>query len=679
MERSPYLLQHAHNPVDWFPWEDEAFKKAEAENKLIFLSIGYSTCHWCHVMEKESFEDEEVAQLMNRVFVSIKVDREERPDLDSVYMDIAMLLNKRGGWPLNLILTPGRKPFYAATYIPKDSSASGGGMLKLIPKVQSVWKDRPEEVQAAAENILQALKNNNMETQNNLPVKLSGQQFDSIKAAAFNDLKKRYDAKYGGFNLQPKFPQPQNLLFLLRHYKNTDDSLSLTMVENTLLKMRAGGIYDHIGYGFHRYSTDRQWTLPHFEKMLYDQAMLILAYTETWQLTGNRSFRQTAEDVIEYVLRDMRSPEGGFYSAEDADSEGEEGKFYLWDYNEFANLIGRSGLDAEKYAGLFNMKDGGNYTDEASGRKPGDNILFLDPEKNNGAPEADYEAVRSLLFKEREGRVHPHKDDKILTDWNGLMIFALARAAWIFDEPKYYEAAETAARFLLNEMKGPDGSLLHSYRLGESGTLGMIDDYAFFIRGLLELYRAGFKTSYVEQAALLTEYAGNHFEDNTNGGYFQSDSLQTDLLIRKKSMMDNAVPSGNSLMFENLMQLFKLTGRAEYRAAAEGILRTLGDELSSYPSAFTTLLSALDYSGKDGREIVVVGEPDAAAEFIKEINSRFQSGTVVLLKTPETAVALKKLASYTAYYSLPEGRKAAVYVCTDFTCKAPVFTVEDLR
>jgi len=672
-ERSPYLLQHAQNPVDWSPWGTEAFQKAETENKLIFLSIGYSTCHWCHVMERESFENEEVANLMNRVFVSIKVDREERPDLDSIYMETAMTMNRRGGWPLNLILTPGGIPFYAATYIPKTQ------MMKLIPQLEEIWIQRPEDVRTTAQKILQALKDSNSEAPAGLQFEATDSYLDSISLDAFRDLEKRYDDQFGGFNRQPKFPQPHNLLFLLRQYYRTGNTDALDMVENTLQQMREGGIYDQAGFGFHRYSTDREWKLPHFEKMLYDQAILLLAYTEAYQLTGNSDYKQTSEEIIEYVMREMRAPGGGFYSAEDADSEGEEGKFYLWNYDEFINLLDKNGFSGEKYAGIFNLRKDGNYTDEAGGGKPGDNILFRTPDNRFGIISGEAEAVRSLLFDERERRIHPHKDDKILTDWNGLMISALARAAWIFDKEKYYEAAKKAAEFLLSEMKQPGGSLLHSYRRGDKGSLGMIDDYAFLIRALLELYRAGFDISYLKEAALLTEYTRAHFEDKKNGGYYQSDSEQTDLLIRRKELIDKAVPSGNSVMFENLQQLFKITGDPAYRNSAEGILKTLSDELSSYPSAFTMLLSAFDYSSQNGREIIVIGETEDVSQLMREINRQFHPGTIVLMKNPKTAAELEALAAYTTCYRLPAAKKAAVYVCTDFTCRAPVYGIEELR
>ena len=502
----------------------------------------------------------------------------------------------------------------------------------------------------------------------------SGKSLDKIRRAAAADLNKGYDRDYGGFNLKPKFPQPQNLLLLLREYNSEGKPETLTMTEKTLQHMRAGGIYDHIGFGFHRYSTDRRWLLPHFEKMLYDQAMLIIAYTEAYQLTGRPEYRDTAEEIIGYVLRDMRSDEGAFYSAEDADSEGQEGKFYVWDYNQFTSLLDSSGFDGSLYARYFNMEPGGNFNDEAKGIKTGENILHINP----GSPvPGELPEVRKLLFKAREKRIHPHKDDKILTDWNGLMITALAKAGWIFGRKEYIDAAGKAARFILDTMQSADGSLLHSFRRGKKHTVGMIDDYAFMIRGLLELYRAEFNPDYISRAVKLAEYTRTHFEDREYGSFFQSDIGQTDLLIRKKSLMDNAIPSGNSVMYENLMQLFKITGNTSWRDSAEGILRTAKDALEKYPSAFGMLISAFDYAGSSGREIVVAGNRAAAEEMISVINRYFLPGTVVLLKTGENASALSEAAAYTESYSIPEDA-AAVYLCTDFTCSKPIYSVEEL-
>ncbi len=673
-ESSPYLLQHAHNPVNWYAWGDDAFSKAVTENKLIFLSIGYSTCHWCHVMEHESFEDEEVAGVMNESYVSIKVDREERPDLDAVFMDTAMMITGNGGWPLNLILTPEGKPFFTATYIRKAGNSYSMGMMELLPHIENLWRKEPQKLIDASEQILKALNEGNAGSVSagaDLP---SGEVLVRIRKAAGAHFKEIYDKDFGGFNSQPKFPQPQNLLLLMREFRSSGDSGLLEMAENTLRQMRAGGIYDHIGFGFHRYSTDSKWLLPHFEKMLYDQAMLILAYTEAFQLTARPEYRKTAEEIIEYVLRDMRSEKGAFYSAEDADSEGREGKFYVWEYDDFTSFLNSRGFDGAAWAAYFSLEPEGNFADEASRTKSGENILHIKP---GGLSPEDADAVRELLFREREKCIRPHRDDKILTDWNGLMITALAKAGWTFGRKEYVEAAGAAAGFILETMQMEDGALLHSFRNGKKHTRGMIDDYAFLIRGLLELYRADFDPAYIKKAVSLAEYTRSQFEDKEYGGFFQSDIKQTDILIRKKSLMDNAIPSGNSVMYENLMQLFKITAETSWRDSADAILRTVSADLEKYPSAFAMLLSAFDYAGSSGREILVAGTMQDSDKFIAVINRYFLPGSVVLLKTAENSSGLSDTAGYTDGYSLPDD-SAAVYICTDFTCSKPLNNTDDL-
>jgi uncharacterized protein YyaL (SSP411 family) len=450
-EKSPYLLQHAHNPVDWHAWGEEAFEKAKSQDKPIFLSIGYSTCHWCHVMEKESFEDERVAKLLNENFICIKVDREERPDIDNLYMTVCQMLTGSGGWPLSIIMTPDKKPFFAATYIPKESRFGMAGLLDLIPKIAKVWSKQRGEILNSAEQVEATLKW--------FPQVSKGEELDvSILDSAYGDLLNSFDENYGGFGSAPKFPSPHNLIFLLRYWKRTGHQKSLNMVEETLKKMRYGGIWDHVGFGFHRYSTDRYWLVPHFEKMLYDQAMLALVYTETFYATGKSEYKDTAEKILQYVLRDMTSKEGGFFSAEDADSEGEEGKFYLWTQKELEEVIGE---EAELIKNVFNVSQTGNFLDEIKGKKTKKNIIhqkksYPDLAKDMGLPLEEFmeriDNVREKLFEYREKKVHPHKDDKILTDWNGLMIAALARAGFVFDNADYIEAAKKAADFILSDI-----------------------------------------------------------------------------------------------------------------------------------------------------------------------------------------------------------------------------------
>jgi len=449
-EKSPYLLQHADNPVDWYPWGEEAFTKAKEEDKPIFLSIGYSTCHWCHVMEEESFEDTAVANLMNDAFVCIKVDREERPDIDNIYMTVCQLLTGGGGWPLTIIMTPDKKPFFAGTYFPKESRFGRQGLMELIPQLKDAWKNQRDKILKSAGEVTQLLESYTGDA--------AGTELDeSTLNLTYNQLLERYDKQFGGFGTAPKFPTPHHLLYLLRYWKRTGNEKALEMVENTLRSMRRGGIYDQVGFGFHRYSTDFQWHLPHFEKMLYDQALLAIAYTEGYQATGKREYRNTAEEIFTYVLRDMTSPKGGFYSAEDADSEGEEGKFYLWSDAELRNVLGAK--DADRFIKIFNVEATGNFVDQSMGDKTGTNILYL--KKTTGEISAELKiplekveifinSSREKLFKHREKRIHPYKDDKILTDWNGLMISALAKGSQVFNEPRYEIAARNAVDFILN-------------------------------------------------------------------------------------------------------------------------------------------------------------------------------------------------------------------------------------
>ncbi|MDX1587174.1 MAG: thioredoxin domain-containing protein, partial [Balneolaceae bacterium] len=447
-EKSPYLLQHADNPVNWYPWGEEAFTKAKEEDKPIFLSIGYATCHWCHVMAHESFEDEGVAEMMNRVFVNIKVDREERPDIDNTYMTVCQMLTGSGGWPLTIIMTPDKKPFYAATYIPKSGRYGRPGMRELIPRINGLWENDREKVHNSAEEIIQAFQKSNRQKPGE---EVSTQLLDK----AFQVYSKQYDEDHGGFGSSPKFPSPHNLMYLLRYWHRSKNERALKMVTDTLDAMRKGGLFDQVGYGFHRYSTDAEWLVPHYEKMLYDQAMLVMAYTEAWQATGNLRFKKTARHTIEYVLRDMQDSGGAFYSAEDADSEGEEGKFYIWSVDEIRETL--PGPEAELAIEVFNLTEDGNYTDEASRQQTGKNILHYTKPIEELAEERDMpveklqnklDDIRKQLYRKREQRERPLLDDKILTDWNGLMIAALAKSGRAFDEEKQIEAAEQAYAFI---------------------------------------------------------------------------------------------------------------------------------------------------------------------------------------------------------------------------------------
>ena len=670
-EKSPYLLQHAYNPVDWYPWSEEAFEKAKKEDKPIFLSIGYSTCHWCHVMEHESFEDEEVAKIINENFVPIKVDREERPDIDNIYMNVCMMMTGGGGWPLTILMTPDKKPFYAGTYFPKESSYTRIGLKDLLLKISEMWKNERESLLNRSEKVLEHLKDYVKAKSGN--EKLPSEVLDH----AYQELKDRFDRYYGGFGNKPKFPSPHNFMFLLRYWKRTGKENALAMVEHSLKMMRLGGIFDQIGFGFHRYSTDERWFLPHFEKMLYDQAMLSMAYTETFQATKNPFYKKVAEEIFQYVLRDMTDERGGFYSAEDADSEGEEGKFYVWSINEIREILKE---DADLFIKIFNITEEGTYREEATGKLTGTNIPFLkktlkelaqDLEMPFEELEEKVEKMRKKLFDVREKRVHPLKDDKILTDWNGLMISALSKASQAFNNPDYAESAKKSADFIISTMKGKDGGLFHRYREGEVSFKGNIDDYAFFIWGLIELYEATFETKYLEEAINLTEYTIKHFWDKENGGFFFTpDNTDEELIIRQKEVYDGAYPSGNSVMLYNLVRLSRITGKTEFEKYAEKETKAFSFDVQRMPSAHTMFLIGFDFLINETFEIVVVGEKEEkdTKEIIRTIYDRFLPFSVLLLKYRNSNI--EKIAKYTEELT-QVNNKATAYVCKNFSCNLP--------
>jgi uncharacterized protein YyaL (SSP411 family) len=679
-EKSPYLLQHAHNPVDWYPWSNEAFEKAKKEDKPIFLSIGYSTCHWCHVMEKESFEDPEVAKLMNETFVSIKVDREERPDLDQVYMTVCQILTGSGGWPLTIIMTPEKKPFFAATYVPKGSRFGRTGMMELIPRIKQIWETRRDEVFKSADSILNALQSMEKVT--------VGEDLDrSVLDKAYEELAQRFDKAYGGFSNAPKFPTPHNFLFMLRYWKRTGNEKALEMTEKTLEEMRRGGVYDQVGYGFHRYSTDREWLVPHFEKMLYDQAMLALAYLETYQATGKEIYANTAREIFAYVIRDMTSPQGGFYSAEDADSEGVEGKFYVWTEDEIRKMLAKQ--DAELILRVFNVEKDGNFTEEATGRKTGANILHLkkpiqeiasDLQMSEQDLEARMRAAKDRLFEIREKRIHPHKDDKILADWNGLMIAALARGARVLIEPKYAESAKHAVAFILDQMRRKDGRLLHRYRDGEAKITAHLDDYAFMVWGLIELYEATFEARYLKTALELNADMLKHYWDQHAGGLFFTPADGEKLIVRKKELYDGAVPSGNSVAMFNLLRLSRLTADSALDDKADKIGRAFSEQVKQFPSGYTQLLVSVDFAIGPSYEIVIVGHTGAedTSKMIRALDSRFIPNRVTLFrpsdhKSPDILSITEFINSYLSMDS-----KATAYVCLENACKTPTTDTKEM-
>ncbi len=679
-EKSPYLLQHSDNPVNWYPWGPEAFAKAQKENKPIFLSIGYSTCHWCHVMERESFEDLEVARLMNETFVSIKVDREERPDIDTVYMKVSQMMTGSGGWPLTIIMTPDKEPFFAATYIPKEMRFGRTGMLDLIPRIKELWSTQQAEALSSASQITAAL-------QQTLPDVYAEELSDPVLRLAYEQLVGRFDKQYGGFSSAPKFPTPHNLLFLLRYWKRTGSEQALDMVEKTLTAIQRGGIHDHVGFGIHRYSTDSQWLVPHFEKMLYDQAMLAMAYTETYQATGKEDYEKSARQIFTYVLRGMTAPEGGFYSAEDAESEGEEGKFYLWTYQEIQQIL--SGEEVELAVKAFNIQENGNFMDQVAGRKTGDNILHLVKSieglaSNLNIAEKELqkrlETIRQKLFAYREKRIHPNKDDKILTDWNGLMVAALAKGARVFDEPQYANAAKRAVDFILNNMLTSDGRLLHRYRDGQAALPAYIDDYAFLIYGMLELYETTFEVGCLETALKLNEDLIEHFWDENNGGfYFTADDAES-ILIRQKEVYDGAIPSGNSAAMLNLFRLGRITANHDLEEKAAQIGRTSSENARQSPLAYTQLLVAVDFAVGPAYEVVIVGDSQASdtREMLKAIRRRFVPNKVVILRPTERELPdIDHIAPWTKY-QVSIDDKATAYVCLNYSCQLPTTDISKM-
>lgn len=682
-ENSPYLLQHAANPVDWYPWAEESFEMARQEDKPVFLSIGYSTCHWCHVMEHESFEDYQIAALMNETFISIKVDREERPDIDNIYMSVCQMTTGSGGWPLTIIMTPDKKPFFAATYIPKENRFNRPGLLTIIPQIKKLWDLKRGEVLNSAKQITDYLQ------------KYSHSQFsgqselgpDKIIDKAYLRLESSFDKIYGGFGSAPKFPTAHKIIFLLRYWQRTKSEAALQMAETTLKTIRKGGIYDHIGFGFHRYSTDRYWLLPHFEKMLYDQAMLAMAYTEAFLATAKSEYKNTTCEILDYVLRDMTAPEGGFYSAEDADSEGKEGLFYLWSIEDIRRILDKDSADL--ILKLYNLSEQGNYAGEASAKISGLNILYNNKSIQELATElkmSEAELSRSLdtsrerLFEERKKRIHPFKDDKILTDWNGLMIATLAKASQAFENPVYMNAAKKGVCFILNNLRHKNGGLMHRYRNGQAGLPASVDDYAFFIWGLLELYETTFNINYFSTALELNKNLIQNYWDDKNGGFFFSADDSENLLVRKKEFFDGALPSGNSVSMMNMVRLARMTGNAELEQKAYKIAESSLKEMSQAPDNYIQLITALDFGFGSGYEIVIAGDQNSAdtISMLKALRQNYIPNKVVMLRpTNGELPVVIDYAKNTKLMKCLDG-KATAYVCQNYKCQKPVTDVEKM-
>ena len=674
--QSPYLLQHASNPVNWYPWSEEAFKKAKNENKPIFLSIGYSTCHWCHVMEHESFEDSTVASLMNKYFINIKVDREEMPEIDHLYMSVCQAMTGRGGWPLTIVMTPEKEPFFAGTYFPKEGRGQQPGMLQLIPSLANAWNSKQDEIQLSVNKI----KNYLIQINTTIP----GDMWDeTIIHDAFSQYADRYDPQYGGFGKSPKFPSPHNLIFLLRYSKLYNNPTSLEMVENTLNYMRLGGMFDHIGLGFHRYSTDNRWFLPHFEKMLYDQAMISMAYLEAYQITGNEKYADVAKEIFTYVLRDMVDDNGGFYSAEDADSEGEEGTFYIWTENEFVEILGPE--HGRIMAKVYGFSKSGNFHDEATGQTNGKNIPYLRENLDVIAKRFNLslndligliEISREQLFSARKERIHPLKDDKILTDWNGLMIAALALGGQILNEPDYTKAAEKAAEFIQDNLLDKYGRLMKRYRSGKAGLSPHIDDYTFMIWGFLNLYEATFNLDYLSQAIQLSEIMIEDFSDK-NGGFFIGGEDGEKLIVRSKDSHDSAIPSGNSVAVMNLFRLGKMTGEPKWTELSEKTLRAFTNQAIQSPTGYAYMITGFMFDFKNPKELVITANSydKKTEEMVQMIRNHYSPNKIVLFKDLSKTNDIDKMIPWLSNHSTINN-KTTFYVCENFTCKRPTTNIK---
>jgi uncharacterized protein len=655
-ETSPYLLQHADNPVDWYPWGDEALEKARTEDKPIFLSIGYSACHWCHVMAHESFEDPQVADVLNRHFVSIKVDREERPDLDQVYMDAVQAMTQHGGWPMSVFLTPEGQPFYGGTYFPPAPRHGLPSFTQLLEAIADAWRDRRQEIAKNSQQITAAIQQQNRAAGAGQAAELSPE----TRQEAFQGLQQSFDRAYGGWGRAPKFPQPMALEFLLRYHHTSGDQQALQMISQTLEAMARGGMYDQLGGGFHRYSVDERWLVPHFEKMLYDNAQLARVYVHAWQVTGQSLFRTIAEETLDYVIREMTDPAGGFYSTQDADTEGEEGKFYVWSPDEIRSVLGDG---AERFMAAYGVTKRGNFE--------GHNILTL-----VGTSE-EREALageRRRLLEARERRVRPGRDEKVLASWNGMMLAAFAEAARALDRDDYRQVAAANAGFLLSELRTDGYRLHHSWKEGVARINGFLEDYANLIDGLIELYQATFESQWYLAARNLAEEMIAHFRAPV-GFYDTSDDHET-LILRPRETQDNAVPSGNSMAAFGLLRLAGLAVRPEYAEIAREAIADVQPYLNNYPAAFGQWLTALDYALARTREVAIVGDSDGELRRMLDVATRGYR--------PHQVVAAGAGSAESSDVPLLAGRppvdgRATAYVCVEYTCHTPVTDPGDLE
>ena len=670
-EKSPYLLQHARNPVDWFPWGEEAFQKAKESDKPIFLSIGYSTCHWCHVMEHESFEDTEVALHMNNSFISVKVDREERPDIDHVYMSVCQMMTGGGGWPLTIVMTPDKKPFFAGTYFPKESRGGRIGLLELIDRVNDVWNNQRNEVYQSADKITDYL-------QNDLNQNTSNKTTDNLPESAFQSFKRLYDTVNGGFGTAPKFPSPHNLLFLLRHYHSTGSTEALDMVEKTLTNMSQGGITDHIGYGFHRYSTDQKWLLPHFEKMLYDQATISYLLVELYSITKKNLYKDIADKIFQYVQDSLLSEDGFFYSAEDADSEGIEGKFYTWKTEELKALLNED--DYKLFSTVYNIDPEGNFEHEATRQKDGSNIPYLSNSYETIADQMDLsiselekrlEDIRKILLESRNKRIRPLRDDKMLTDWNALMIASFAYASRVFGNDEYLLIADKATSFLLDKMVNNDFTVLHNFNDGISNIHGKLDDYSFLIFALLEMYNASLNPKYLINAVSINDKMIDLFLDSNSNGFYLTSRDDETLITRPKSIYDSAIPSGNSLAMINLMRISHLTGNTKYNGIVDKYLNSLTGHMSDNPLSFSMLLTASVMKDSKSKELIITDSKHdhTPVELAKVLSQNYNPYLYCIYLTKESQSDLMRVAKYLGNYEVEEENK--YYLCENYNCELP--------
>jgi uncharacterized protein YyaL (SSP411 family) len=663
-ETSPYLLQHAHNPVQWYPWGEEALSKAKADDVPILLSIGYSACHWCHVMAHESFEDEEIAAVMNENFVCIKVDREERPDLDSIYMTAVQMMTGSGGWPMTVFLTPDQVPFYCGTYFPPEDRYGAPGFRRVLLSVAQAYRERREPFYGTVNSIANDLKNSN--TLAETPGRLDAGILDAAGSGLINN----YDSRNGGFGAAPKFPPSMALSYLMRCYLRKRDERYLDIINNTLAKMACGGMYDQLGGGFHRYSVDAQWLVPHFEKMLYDNALLSRAYLDGWLLTQNDLYRRIAGEILDYVVREMTSPEGGFFSSQDADSEGKEGAFFVWSAGEVRSILGEE--DADLFCRYFGITPEGNFE--------GKNILFVPrsvsivARLNNVAEDRLQKIIqrgKKMLFDARDRRPKPGRDEKILTGWNGLMLRSFAEAANSLDREDYRRIAVRNAEFLLSGLR-PQGGLLRSYKDGRARFNAYLEDYACFIDGLVSLYEATFEARWLYEAEELARLMTRKFWDSQGRGFYFTSEDHESLILRPKEFYDTAIPSGNSVAASALLRLWKLTGDRQWSQYAVSILENMAESMARHPAALPHLLCVLDFYLSRSKEIALIGDPHESRtrELLREIFHMYLPNKVVACGTEGDLFLLKDRPQI-------DGR-ATVYVCENFSCKLPVHTPQDL-